>query len=81
MSTIFACTYSDAERVKLGINDKDRTVGPLETSYCCHGGAYTFRYEWPKGSGGPNDGELLILTNNCVDCALTFEMQPGRRRV
>ena len=31
--------------------------------------------------GGPKDGELVLLANKCLDCALLGEMQPGRRRV
>ena len=81
MSTTFARTFNDPERIKLAVNDKDRAVGPLESTYCAHGRIHSFRYEWPRGSGGPNNGELVILENPCVDCALAFELQPGRRRI
>ncbi len=79
--TVFARTFSDPERVKLGVQDRGRVIGPLETTFCGHGHGHTFRYEWPNGSAGPKDGELVIIENKCVDCALLFALQPGRRRI
>lgn len=79
--TVYARTFSDPERVALGISDKALVIGPLETSLCGHGHGHKFRYEWPRGSAGPKDGELVILENKCVDCALLFALQPGRRRI
>lgn len=78
--TTFARTFDEAERVKLGIKDRSQVIGPLESTTCTHGQIYSFRYEWPAGSGGPNDGDLVILTNPCIDCAIALELQPGRRR-
>lgn len=74
-------TFNDADRIKLSTREKSARWGPIEVAPCAHGGAYTFRYEWTDGSGGPKDGELVILGNKCLDCALLGEMQTGRRKL
>lgn len=79
-SGTFLRTFSDAERIKLATREKSARFGPVEVTSCAHGGTYTFRYEWPDGSGGPKDGTLVILGSKCLDCALLVEMQPGRRK-
>lgn len=76
----FLRTFDDADRVRLSTPERTHRFGPLESTGCAHGNSYQFRYEWPGGSGGPHDGELVILASNCVDCVLAGWMQPGRRR-
>ena len=79
--TTIARTYSnDTDRVRLATNDGARTIGPLEGMGCPHGLSYQFRYEWPRGAGGPNDGEIVVIENKCIDCALQLWLRPGTRR-
>jgi hypothetical protein len=70
-------TYDDDQRVKLATVDGARMVGPLEVALCSHGARYSFRYGWPKGSGGPKDGVLRIMDNTCVECAREGWLTPG----
>lgn len=73
-------TFDDAQRIARATHDGAMTIGPLETTGCAHGLAYQFRYEWPRGSGGPADGSILIVANLCVDCALQGWLRPGSKR-
>jgi len=73
-------TFNDSERIANATTDGGTAIGPLESSGCSHGQVYQFRYQWPKGSGGPDYGEVLVLTNPCIDCALQGWLRPGSTR-
>jgi hypothetical protein len=73
-------TWSDAERIAKATTDGPTKIGPIETAPCSHGEAYQFRYQWPNGSGGPVDGEVLIVTNPCIGCYALQCLRPGTKR-
>ena len=76
---LVARSFDDAQRIALATQEKDRTLGPLEVAGCPHGRHYSFRYEWPRGSG-PSHGECVVLDNACAECACEPCLQNGSRR-
>lgn len=72
--------YTDAERVSLALTERGVKRGPLEIVPCPHARPMKFRYEWPEGTCGPDDGHVVIVQNDCLDCALAVELQQGARR-
>ena len=73
-------TWNDAERVTKATTDGPMKIGPIETTSCSHGETYQFRYQWPNGSGGPLDGEVLIVTNDCIGCYALQCLRAGTKR-
>lgn len=78
--TAFPRTFDDAQRRELATTDKDRKIGPVEVTTCAHGSRYSFRHEWPAGSGGPRDGLVRFIENDCIDCARGGWLTPGTTR-
>ena len=81
MTTVAPRSFNDEQRVQLATVDGAKSIGPLEACGCPHGRLYSCRYEWPRASGsGPDNGEFVVIANECFDCAVALWLRPGTRR-